>query len=454
MENLKTKVTDFTSGSPSKHILRFFWPLLLTSTLQQVYNFVDMYIVGQGLGDNAFASVGNMGSLFFLIVGFSLGLANGFGVLIAQSFGGKRFDELRHRVAGTVSLAAVMSVILTLGSVLFLPFALKLLNTDPVLMKDCLTYGYIIFGGLTTSICYNVSSAILRALGDSRTPLRAIFISSVTNLILDSFFIFILKTGVEGAAAATVLSQLISSLVCILRLRKIEIVKLKRSDFNNGRKIYLDLFRNGLPMAFMNSITAVGCMVVQHFINRYGVDYTTAYSACCKYLNLFMNPAATAGNAMSAFTSQNYGARKFDRIRQGLKVCLTISFVTYVLLGSLMTFFPEPLIRFFISGDESVRIACEFMPICGVTIIVVDCLFVVRNGVQGMGDPVLPMWSGVIEMVLRIVAISVLIGTIGFRAAAIAEVCAWTGALAVNTYAFYRRMHPGIKHSNKVVKNF
>lgn len=454
MENLKTKVTDFTSGSPSKHILRFFWPLLLTSTLQQVYNFVDMYIVGQGLGDNAFASVGNMGSLFFLIVGFSLGLANGFGVLIAQSFGGKRFDELRHRVAGTVSLAAVMSVILTLGSVLFLPFALKLLNTDPVLMKDCLTYGYIIFGGLTTSICYNVSSAILRALGDSRTPLRAIFISSVTNLILDSFFIFILKTGVEGAAAATVLSQLISSLVCILRLRKIEIVKLKRSDFNNGRKIYLDLFSNGLPMAFMNSITAVGCMVVQHFINRYGVDYTTAYSACCKYLNLFMNPAATAGNAMSAFTSQNYGARKFDRIRQGLKVCLTISFVTYVLLGSLMTFFPEPLIRFFISGDESVRIACEFMPICGVTIIVVDCLFVVRNGVQGMGDPVLPMWSGVIEMVLRIVAISVLIGTIGFRAAAIAEVCAWTGALAVNTYAFYRRMHPGIKHSNKVVKNF
>ena len=454
MENLKTKVTDFTSGSPSKHILRFFWPLLLTSTLQQVYNFVDMYIVGQGLGDNAFASVGNMGSLFFLIVGFSLGLANGFGVLIAQSFGGKRFDELRHRVAGTVSLAAVMSVILTLGSVLFLPFALKLLNTDPVLMKDCLTYGYIIFGGLTTSICYNVSSAILRALGDSRTPLRAIFISSVTNLILDSYFIFILKTGVEGAAAATVLSQLISSLVCILRLRKIEIVKLKRSDFNNGRKIFLDLFSNGLPMAFMNSITAIGCMVVQHFINRYGVDYTTAYSACCKYLNLFMNPAATAGNAMSAFTSQNYGARKFDRIRQGLKVCLTISFVTYVLLGSLMTFFPEPLIRFFISGDESVRIACEFMPICGVTIIAVDCLFVVRNGVQGMGDPVLPMWSGVIELVLRIVAISLLIGTIGFRAAAIAEVCAWTGALAVNTYAFYRRMHPGIKHSNKVVKNF
>ena len=445
MENIKTKTTDFTTGNPASHIMSFFWPLLLTSTLQQVYNFVDMYIVGKGLGDNAFASVGNMGSLFFLIVGFSLGLANGFGVLIAQSFGGKRLDELRHRIAATVQLAVIMSVILTVGSLLFLPSALKILSTDPILMNDCLTYGYVIFGGLCTSISYNVSSSILRALGDSRTPLKAIIVSSGSNLILDSFFIFILKTGVEGAAVATVIAQIISTLVCVTRLRQIEIIRLHRSDFHNDKKVYIDMFRNGLPMAFMNSITAIGCMVVQHFINSFGVDYTAAYSACCKYLNLFMNPAATAGNAMSAFTSQNYGARKFDRIRQGLRVCLTISFITYVVLGSLMTFFPEPLIRFFIQGDESVRIACEFMPICGVCIIAVDCLFVVRNGVQGMGDPVLPMWSGVLEMVLRIAAISLLIGTIGFKAAAIAEVCAWTGALALNTFALRRKLSPRFK---------
>ena len=150
----------------------------MTSMLQQLYNFVDTLIVGKGLGDNALAAVGNMGSLFFLIVGFSLGLANGFGVLIAQSFGGKRLDELRHRIAATVQLAVIMSVILTVGSLLFLPSALKILSTDPILMNDCLTYGYVIFGGLCTSISYNVSSSILRALGDSRTPLKAIMVSS------------------------------------------------------------------------------------------------------------------------------------------------------------------------------------------------------------------------------------------------------------------------------------
>ena len=454
MENANRKTTDFTTGNPLSHIMRFFWPLLLTSTLQQIYNFVDMYIVGRGLGDNAFASVGNMGSLFFLIVGFSLGLSNGFGVLIAQSFGAKKYDDMRHRIAGTIELAALMSVVLTIASELFLPFALKLLNTDAVLMKNCLIYGYIIFGGLTASISYNISSSILRALGDSKTPLVAIFVSSVTNLILDYCFIFIFKTGVEGAAIATVLSQIISTIVCVIRLRQIEIVRLSRSDFKNERSIYTDLFRNGLPMAFMNSITAIGCMVVQHFINRYGVDYTTAYSACCKYLNLFMNPAATAGNAMSAYTSQNYGARKFDRIRDGLRICLSISFVTYIILGSLMTFFPEPLIRLLIKGDASVSLACEFMPICGIFIIAVDCLFVVRNGVQGMGDPVLPMWSGVIEMILRITAISLLIGSIGFKAAAIAEVCAWSGALLVNIYAFRRRLHPRFKRRPSVVRNF
>lgn len=442
---MSTKVTDFTRGNPAVHIMRFFWPLLLTSTLQQVYNFVDMMIVGRGLGDQAFTSVGNMGSIFFLVVGFSFGLANGFGVMIAQSFGAKDEDTLRHRLAGTITLGIFIAVFLTIGSILLLPFFLKLLNTDTVLMKDCLTYGYIIFAGLTASISYNVSSSVLRALGDSKTPLAAIITSSIVNLALDSFFIFVLRMGVGGAATATVISQLVSTLICVRRLTQIEMLHLSKSDFKNEKKVYIDLFRNGIPMALMNSITAIGCMVVQHFINSYGVDYTTAYSACSKYLNLFMNPAATAGNAMSAYTSQNYGARRFDRIKQGLRVCLTISFVTYLCLGSLMVIIPEPLVRILIQGDEAVRLACSFFPICGVSIIAVDCLFVVRSGVQGMGDPVLPMWSGVLEMLLRITAISLLIGHIGFRAAAVAEVCAWVGALSVNVFAFCRILVPNLK---------
>ncbi|MBQ6231502.1 MAG: MATE family efflux transporter [Eubacterium sp.] len=444
------KIIDFTQGNPAKHIIRFYIPLFFTSLLQQVYNFVDVLIVGKGLGDDAFASVGNMSSLFFLIVGFSFGLANGFGVLIAQSFGAKKVEELRHRIAGTIQLAVVMAVFLTTISIIFLPNALRLLRTDEKLMANCLKYGYIIFGGLVTSIAYNISAAILRALGDSRTPLRAIITSSVINLALDSLFIFGLGMGVEGAAIATIISQIISATVCIRRIRQIEMIKLHREDFQNEKKVYIELFRNGLPNAFMNSITAVGCMVVQYFINGYGVAYTTAYSACSKYLNLFMNPASTAGNAMSAYTSQNYGAREYGRIKDGLKVCLSIALVAYLVLGSVMVFMPEFLARILLKGDEAVRLACSFIPVCGVSIIAVDFLFVFRSGVQGMGYPVIPMWSGALEMVLRIAVITLFMDKIGITAAAFAETSAWIGALIMNSTAFFKILLPKLREDENI----
>ena len=433
----KKQVIDFTKGSPFKLIMSFYWPLLLTSMLQQFYNFADTWIVGKGLGDNALAAVGTMGSLFFLIVGFSFGLANGFGVLIAQSFGARDEEALKHRFAGVIELGAVLAVALSVLSVLFLPSALKLLRTDELIFADSLKYGYIVFGGLSAGICYNISASVLRALGDSKTPLKAIIVSSVINLLLDSMFILVLHTGVEGAAIATLCSQVVSSIICIRRLRKIPVLRIERKYFKNDKRVFTDLLRNGIPMAFMNSITAVGCMVVQYFVNGFGVVYTAAYAACSKYLNLFMNPASTAGSAMSAYTSQNYGAGNMKRIRQGLAVCVGISVVTYLTLGSLMVFIPEKLGRILLSGSDQIALVCEFLPRCGVMIIFVDILFVVRSGVQGMGKPMLPMISGILEMILRIAVISYFIGRIGFRATAYAEISAWIGALLVNAYAFY-----------------
>lgn len=432
----KKQVIDFTKGSPLKLILSFYWPLLLTSTLQQFYNFADTWIVGKGLGDNALAAVGNMGSLFFLIVGFSFGLANGFGILIAQSFGARDEESLKHRLAGVIELGIILAVTLSLASVAFLPYALRLLRTDELIIADSLKYGYIVFGGLSAGICYNISASILRALGDSKTPLWAIIFSSILNLSLDLIAIFVFHTGVEGAAIATVCSQLLSSAICINSLMKIPLIRLEKRHFKNEDRIFIDLLKNGLPMAFMNSITAVGCMVVQYFVNGFGVVYTASYAACSKYLNLFMNPAATAGSAMSAYTSQNYGAGEYGRIRQGLLVCLGISAVTYLTLGSLMVFIPEKLAGILLSGPEQIALVCEFLPRCGIMIIFVDCLFVVRSGVQGMGKPMLPMMSGILEMILRIVVISFFIGRIGFRATAYAEISAWIGALSVNAYAF------------------
>ena len=439
---MKSREIDFTKGNPTNLILSFYWPLLMTSMLQQFYNFADSWIVGKGLGDNALAAVGNMGSLFFLIVGFSFGIANGFGVMIAQSFGAKNTDELRHRLAAVIQLGVIISVILSVFSVLFLPKALVLMKTDEIILADSLRYGRIVFGGLATGICYNISGAVLRALGDSKTPLKAIIISSILNVALNWVFIFEMRMGVEGVAIATIIAQIISSLFCLNRLRHIEVIALGKEHFVNDHSVYSTLLKNGLPMAFMNSITAVGCMVVQYFVNSYGVVYTAAYSACSRYLNLFMNPASTAGNAMSAYTSQNYGAGQFKRIREGLFVCISISIVSYIILGSLMIFIPGKLAGVLLSGSEQIRLACEFMPRCGIMMIFVNILFVVRNGVQGMGKPMLPMASGILELFLRVIVISTLMGRLGFRATAYAEISAWIGAFLVNAYAFHIALSP------------
>lgn len=437
----KKRELDFTEGSPLKLIVSFYWPLLMTSMLQQLYNFADTWIVGKGLGDNALAAVGNMGSLFFLIVGFSFGLANGFSVLVAQSYGAKDEETLKHRFAAVIELSLALAVSLSVISVLFLPHALKLLQTDEKIMSDCLKYGYIIFGGLFTGIAYNISAAILRALGDSRTPLRAIVASSILNVGLNSLFIFTFSMGVEGAAIATVIAQIVSSGICIGRLLHIDAVRLEKRHFINEKRVFAELLSNGLPMAFMNSITAVGVMVVQYFVNSFGVVYTAAYAACSRYLNLFMNPAATAGNAMSAYTSQNYGAGKYDRIIKGMKVCLGISLISYLVLGSLMVFIPDKLAGILLSGAEQIDLVCVFLPRCGIMMIILNILFVIRSSVQGMGKPMLPMASGILEMIIRTFIISFFIGRIGFRATAYTEIGAWIGALIVNAYAFYLAFH-------------
>ena len=432
-----TATTDFTKGKAAGVILRFYFPLLATAMLQQFYTFADTAIVGKGLGDDALAAVGNMASLCFLIVGFSMGLANSFSVLIAQRYGEKNFPQLRRTLASMIRLSVIMTAVLTALSLTFLRPVLVLLQTDPSILGNSLLYGYILFGGLTATIAYNMSAGILRSLGDSRTPLKAIVLSSVLNIALDSLFIFVLHTGVGGAAAATILSQLVSAAVCIRRLSRIGFLKMQKAERRNDRKLNFQLLKNGIPMALMNSITAIGCMTVQYYVNGLGVAFTSAYSACSRFINMFMQPASTAGIAISAFAGQNYGAKQYDRIRAGLRVCLMIVAAAYLVLGSLMTFCPRMLASLLLQGEEPIAYAASFLPICGRMLFAVDMLFVYRNAVQGMGFPLVPMLSGILEMALRIGTISVLIGHFGFRATACAEICAWTGALIMNLTAFY-----------------
>lgn len=436
MKDQRKDTTDFTQGNVTSQILRFFFTMLVTNTLQQLYSFADTAIVGKGLGDDPLAAVGNMSSLCFLIVGFSMGISNGFSILIAQSFGEKDMPKLRRTLSASIQLAVVITAVLTLFSALFLGTILRLMQTSEEIFADSLSYGHIIFGGLFATIGYNMSAGILRSLGDSKTPLKAIVVSSVLNIGLNSLFIFVFGWGVEGAAYATVISQVVSGAVCLNKLRKIDFLKLSREEIRFDPEMYGLLLKNGVPMAIMNSITAIGCMAVQYFVNGLGKVFTSAYAACSKYLNMFMQPAATAGVTMSAYTSQNYGAKRFDRIHSGLKVCLGIAAVSYITLGSVMTFFPRLLASLILNGEDQISYAAQFLPICGIMLFAVDFLFVIRNGVQGMGFPFVPMLSGIAEMLLRTGAIILLIKPMGFRATAAAEIFAWTGALLINAVAY------------------
>lgn len=431
-----SKTYDLTKGKVSRLIMTFYFPMLFTNLLQQVYTMADTAIIAKGLGDDATAAVGNMASLTFLVIGFSLGLTVGFSVTIAQNFGAKDYAGLRRAIASSIKLAVGITVLLTLFSIVFLRDVLLLLKTDSKILDDSLLYGYIIFGGLASTIAYNMCASILRALGDSKTPLIAIIASSVINVTLNSVTIFIMHTGVEGPAAATIIAQVISAAICYARLRRIEIIRLTMNDFARDVRMYVSLMKNGISMALMNSITAVGSMVVQYFVNGLGLAYTSAYSICMRYLNLFMDPACTAGFTMSSFASQNYGAKKYSRINEGLKVCLSIAFITYLVFGSVMVFMPEMLAELMLNESDRIAIAVRFLPICGVMMFAVDFLFVVRSAVQGMGFPFIPMCSGILEMIMRIVVVMLFIKPFGFEATAYAGISAWVAALLLNGGAY------------------
>jgi putative MATE family efflux protein len=450
-----TKTYDLTKGRTSKLILSFFFPMLMTNMLQQVYSIADTAIVGKGLGDNALAAVGNISSLTFLIIGFSMGLGNGFNVLTAQSFGAGDYKQLRRYLASSVRLCVIIAALLTTLSVVFLKDILVLLQTDETIMQDSLSYGLWIFGGLSTAVLYNMCSGVLRALGDSKTPLIAIIISTVVNILLDSCFIFVFSTGVWGAAAATVMSQLLSSAVCLYKLHKIEFIRLKKEDFAFSFRRDLELLKNGVPMALMNSITAVGCMTVQYFVNGLGVAYTSAYSACSRFINMFIQPSCTAGYTMSAFASQNYGAKKYTRIKDGMCVCIIIASISYFILGTVMVFAPKFLGNILLDGEEPIGIASRYFRICGAALFAVDFLFIFRSCVQGLGRPLIPMLSGIMEMLMRVGVIVLFIGSAGFKATAFAEIAAWSGALAMNVSAYFyiTRKKLGITRNSKSEEN-
>uniref|UniRef100_UPI004056037E MATE family efflux transporter n=1 Tax=Acetatifactor sp. TaxID=1872090 RepID=UPI004056037E len=423
---------NMTEGKPFPIIFAYFIPVLCSTLFQQFYSIVDTIIVGKTIDDMALAAVGASGSITFFIFGFIMGLGSGMSVLMAQAYGAGNYEQLRKAITmGFVSCGMVAVVVMLLSAIAVEPVLLAL-NTDISIMDDALLYVLIIIWGIPLTLVYNCIGAILNALGDSRTPLVAVVISTIINIILDIVLIVFMGMGVEGAAIATLIAQCCSGVFCYLKVRKIPCVRLTKEDWKLDFSLILEQFRIGIPVAFMNSVTAVGCLLLQYFVNILGKDYTAAYSACSRITQLLIQPSTAVGMTIGTYAGQNMGAGRIDRIKLGLKEASKITLTIVVISGAALIFAPRILASIVLSTPAIIEISVDYLRICGFMVWSIGLLFLVRNALQGMGFTVVPMASGFLELAARVVVILALSSHLGFAAIAIAEVAAWFGAFVLN----------------------
>ena len=433
---------DMTTGNPVKLILLFSIPLLIGNIFQQFYSMVDTIIVGRFVGVEALAAVGTTSSMVFLVNGFVMGLTSGFAVLISQKYGAKDEAGVKKAVASSITLSIIATIIVTFISVISAKPLLALMNTPSNIMKDASTYIIILYAGNVAIIFYNMMAAILRALGDSKTPLYFLIVSSVLNIILDLVLIINFKMGVAGAAYATVISQGVSALLCLIyTYKKYKILRLKKEDFKVKKKYYRKHLKIGIPMALQFSITAIGIMTVQSAINIFGSTVIASYAAASKVLQLVMQPATTLGVTMATYCGQNIGAKRYDRIKLGVKKCVQISIITSLISAMVLIFLGKYFVMMFVSNPDAeiLSYAQQVLNISAIFFIPLGLIFVYRNALQGIGDSFIPMMAGVYELVARAVVAFTLPKVLEFMGICLADPVAWFAAVIPLAYTYYKR---------------
>ena len=432
-------VKDMTNGSPSKHILGFAVPMLFGMLFQQFYNLVDTIIVGKTLGVEALAGVGATGSINFMIIGFCMGGCNGFVIPVAQCFGAKKPADLRKYVFNGYICSIVFAIVLTLASVIFCRRILIIMNTPADIIDHAYNYIVVIFIGIPTVFLYNMVSGVIRSLGDSKTPVVFLVLSSIINVVLDFFLILVCKMGVAGAGWATVTSQLISGLTCLIYMyKKYDILKGNKSERVLDRRFITNLCMNGVPMGLQYSITAIGSTILQAAVNTLGSTYVAAMTAGSKMFNFTCCPFDALGSTMATYAGQNVGAAKIKRLGQGVRSAMIIGSVYSVLSLIALYFTTDYIALLFVNASETTIIAltrqfilasaCFYIPLTGVN--------VVRFCIQGMGFSVFAISAGILEMIGRAFAAIILIPSIGFMGACLASPIAWIAADAFLFPAF------------------
>lgn len=435
---------DMTTGSPMKNIIRFCLPLMLGNLFQQLYNMADTIIVGRFVGKIALSAVGSVGALNFLIIGSVIGLCTGFAIPIAQRFGAQDIQSLKKYVANIIYTSAVLGVVFTVGAVLFTHPLLKLLNTPEEIYQDAYDYIVIIFAGIGATMFYNLLASVVRSLGDSKTPLYFLLFSSVLNVGLDILLITVFDMGVRGASVATVISQLVSGILCFIYVkRSFPILHITKETSRPDFKYIKTLLRNGLPMALQFSITALGSVMLQSCVNGLGADAIAAVTIGGKTQLMIVLPSETIGITMATYCGQNLGAKKLDRIKKGIGSGFVLAAI-YTVIGMCVARLLGPYISLlFISGSETsvITLAQQYINAGSYFYIILSVLFLLRNSLQGLGYSVTAMMTGVFELFARAVGGFIFVKHFGYDAACFVNPFAWIVADMFLFPAFFTVMH-------------
>lgn len=421
-------VLDMTKGRPIGKIMRFFFPLLLSNLLQQFYNLTDSFIVSRFLGVQAFAGVSATGSLHFLIIGFTLGICSGFAIPMSQEFGAGNERGIRRCFANSIYLSAIIAVVMGAVTAVFTPQILHLIGTPADIFDHASIYIRWLFLGLPATVLYNLMAGVMRAVGDGKTPLIMLLVSAILNVFLDIITVMVFDMGVAGVALATVVSQLVSGLLCIAMIfRKFDVLKIRRDEWGASRVIMSRLLGIGVPMGLQFSITAIGSTILQGAVNSLGSAAVAAIGAGAKVQFIFMTPLEAIGATMATYCGQNLGARRMDRVRQGVRN-ITLIMLAYSAFAFGMAFvIGRPLALLFIGAGEAAIVDGTVQYLFSVIMFasLLGIVLIYRNAIQGLGHSRVAMLAGMMELVGRVFVAFVLVKHFGYSGACFANPVAW-----------------------------
>ena len=440
-----------TEGSPSKLMMRFALPLMLGNMLQQVYIMTDTLIVSRTLGIDALAALGAADWLCYMMISVIQAVSQGFAIMLSQDFGADDYDHLHKALAHVITLSVIMTALITTGALLLMKPLLMIMHTPAELMPVTSSYLRVIYMGLPAVMLLNFGSSVLRAFGNSRTPLYSVAISAGLNVILDLLFVKVFGFGVQGAAWATVIAQLTAGIFCVLAIAKIGWLRLKKEHFGKVEGMDRKLLALSGPMMMQNMVISLGGLVVQSQVNRCDLSFISGYTATNKLYGLLEMASVAYGFAIMTYIGQNYGAGLYDRMKKGIKDACVIAVITGAVIGVGMIVFGRQVTGMFLTGSgPEVAAAGEtaylFLKIMAIPLPVLYILYIVRSALQGLGDTFMPMVSGLAECAARILISVFAVYAIGETAMLIAEPAAWIAAVIILVSSLFKRMKQIKKH--------